>query len=77
MRCDLAPPVLKRVSDRKNYGDESYAYGLMNPSVYSNKGVYEKDFMMPRSREEVGYNYSMHNQEQLIICCEPVPSAIS
>ena len=53
MRSDLAPPVLKRVEDRKNYGDESNAYSLMNPSIYSNKGVYEKDFLMPQSREEV------------------------
>ena len=39
----------------QNYGDESDAYGLMYPSLYSNKGVYEQDFFMPRSQEEVKF----------------------
>lgn len=38
----------------QNYGDESGAYGLMYPSIYSNKGVYEEDFFAPRQPEEVG-----------------------
>ena len=38
----------------QNYGDESGAYGLMYPSIYSNSGVYEDDFFAPRSPEEVG-----------------------
>lgn len=37
----------------QNYGDESDAYGLMNPSIYSNRGVYEKDFFQPRDQYEV------------------------
>lgn len=42
----------------QNYGDESGAYGLMYPSIYSNKGVYEEDFFAPRPPEEVGGNSS-------------------
>ena len=38
----------------QNYGDESGAYGLMYPSIYSNRGVYEDEFFAPRSPEEVG-----------------------
>ena len=53
VRTDLAPPRIKRVSDRVNYGDESDAYGLTNPSIFSSKGIYEKDFLMPRSKDEV------------------------
>ena len=37
----------------QNYGDESDAYGLINPSIYSNRGVYEKDFFHPRDQYEV------------------------
>ena len=37
----------------QNYGDESDAYGLMYPSLYSNSGVYESDFFEPRSEAEV------------------------
>ena len=37
----------------QNYGDESDAYGLINPNIYSNHGVYEKDFFLPRDHHEV------------------------
>ena len=53
IRTDLPAPRIRRVDDRKNYGDESDAYGLVNPSLFSTHGVYEKDFLLPRSREEV------------------------
>ena len=53
IRTDLPAPRIRRVDDRKNYGDESDAYGLVNPSVFSQRGVHEKDFLLPRSKEEV------------------------
>ncbi|CAK8674005.1 unnamed protein product [Clavelina lepadiformis] len=53
VRADKAAPNLRRVSDHVNYGDESDAYGLVNPSIYSQKGVYEYDFFQPRSRDEL------------------------
>lgn len=37
----------------KNYGDESDSYGLINPSIYSNHGVYEEDFFKGRQQSEV------------------------
>ena len=37
----------------QNYGDESDAYGLMYPSIYSNNGVYEEDFFKPRPPEVI------------------------
>ena len=41
------------MSDRINYGDEPNAYALVNPSVYSHRGIYEKDWLFPRSKTEV------------------------
>merc|ERR1712087_844220 len=53
IRSDLAPPRIRRIDDRQNYGDESDAYGLTNPSLYSLRGVNEKDLLIPRSMEEI------------------------
>ncbi|XP_060065621.1 EF-hand domain-containing family member B-like [Ylistrum balloti] len=53
IRTDLPGPRIRRVDDRKNYGDESDAYGLMNPSIFSRRGVFEKDFLLPRTLEEI------------------------
>ncbi|XP_065834963.1 EF-hand domain-containing family member B-like [Oscarella lobularis] len=53
IRSDLPAPRIRRLDDRKSYGDESSAYGLVNPSVYSNHGVYEEDFFQRRSPSEI------------------------
>ncbi|KAI6660857.1 EF-hand domain-containing family member B-like [Oopsacas minuta] len=53
VRSDLPAPRVKRVSDYTNYGDESDAFGLIYPSVYSNRGVHERDFFVPRSQQEI------------------------
>lgn len=53
IRTDLPAPRIKRVSDHTNYGDESDAYGLVNPSLYSNVGVYERDFLQPRTKYQI------------------------
>ena len=55
IRSDLRAPKIKRVCDTKNYGDESDAYGLVNPSIFSRRGVQEKDFLLPRTKEEVSF----------------------
>ncbi|XP_006821422.1 EF-hand domain-containing family member B-like [Saccoglossus kowalevskii] len=56
VRSDRPAPRFRRVSDRTNYGDESDAYGLVNPSIYSNRGVYERDFFKARPKDEVRTN---------------------
>ena len=43
----------RRISDNKNYGDESDGYALISPSIYSKYGLTERDFFMARSPEEV------------------------
>eukprot|EP00117_Sycon_ciliatum_P027605 scpid62205/ scgid22387/ EF-hand domain-containing family member B len=53
IRSDLAAPRLRRVSDRRNYGDEADANALISPSIYSQAGVTSRDFFQPRSKEEI------------------------
>nr|CAB3241289.1 EF-hand domain-containing family member B-like [Phallusia mammillata] len=53
VRTDLAAPRNRRVSDTVNYGDESEALALVNPSIYSQKGVYETDFFAARPQDEI------------------------
>lgn len=85
IRTDLPAPRIRRVDDRKNYGDESDAYGLVNPSIFSQKGVFEKDFLLPRSKEEVIYTdvYTLKScilyTDKLVVTvtCEKGPSVIS
>ncbi|XP_047926190.2 EF-hand domain-containing family member B isoform X1 [Anser cygnoides] len=53
IRSDIPAPRIRRISDRTNYGDEANAYALLFPSVFSQKGVYEKDFFKTRPKAEV------------------------
>lgn len=63
-RCEFRPicvdlmhvSVYNVFKSLQNYGDESDAYGLMYPSLYSNRGLYEQDFFMPRAPEQVHSN---------------------
>ena len=55
IRSDLPAPTIKRVSDTTSYGDESDAHGLMNPSIFNQHGVNERDFLGPRSKNEVSF----------------------
>ncbi|NXX83725.1 EFHB protein, partial [Urocolius indicus] len=53
IRTDLSAPQIRRVSDRTNYGDQANAYALLFPSVFSQKGVYERDFFKARPKAEI------------------------
>lgn len=53
IRSDLPAPRIRRMGDNANYGDQSDAYGLINPSVYSNLGIFEDDFFKSRTQEEI------------------------
>lgn len=55
IRTDIAPPRLRRISDRNNYGDESNAFGLLCPSIFTQNMVYERDIFKSRPKEEVTY----------------------
>ncbi|XP_051008549.1 EF-hand domain-containing family member B [Acomys russatus] len=53
IRSDIPAPRTCRISDRNNYGEEGNAYSLLHPSIFSRKGVFERDFFKTRSKEEI------------------------
>uniref|UniRef100_A0A8C6YN02 EFHB C-terminal EF-hand domain-containing protein n=1 Tax=Nothoprocta perdicaria TaxID=30464 RepID=A0A8C6YN02_NOTPE len=53
IRSDIPAPRVRRISDRVNYGDEGNAYAVLCPSVFSQKGVYERDFFKTRPKSEI------------------------
>ncbi|NXF39721.1 EFHB protein, partial [Nyctibius bracteatus] len=53
IRSDIPAPRIRRINDRTNYGDEANAYALLFPSVFSQKGVYERDFLKTRPKAEI------------------------
>lgn len=53
IRSDIPAPRIRRISDVNNYGEEGNAYSLLHPSIFAQKGVFERDFFKTRSKEEV------------------------
>ncbi|XP_028622517.1 EF-hand domain-containing family member B [Grammomys surdaster] len=53
IRSDIPAPRIRRVSDMNNYGEDGNAYSLLHPSIFSQKGVFERDFFKTRSKEEI------------------------
>ncbi|KFZ47462.1 EF-hand domain-containing family member B, partial [Antrostomus carolinensis] len=53
IRSDISAPQIRRISDRTNYGDEPSAFALLFPSVFSQMGVYERDFFKTRPKAEI------------------------
>ncbi|NXT81158.1 EFHB protein, partial [Zapornia atra] len=53
VRSDIPAPRIQRISDRTNYGDQANAYALLFPSVFSQNGVYERDFLETRPKAEI------------------------
>ncbi|XP_019581578.2 EF-hand domain-containing family member B [Rhinolophus sinicus] len=53
IRSDIPAPRIRRISDRTNYGEEGNAYSLLHPTIFGQKGVYERDFFKTRSKKEI------------------------
>lgn len=53
IRSDITAPKFRSVADHQNYGDESDARGLVNPSIFSNVGIYEQDVLCGRDATEI------------------------
>ncbi|NWI89095.1 EFHB protein, partial [Pitta sordida] len=53
IRSDIPAPRIRRISDTTNYGDQGSSYALMFPSVFSEKGVYEKELLKKRPKAEI------------------------
>lgn len=58
VRSDIPAPRVRRVDDKKNYGDQGNAYSLLYPSIFGQKGVFERDFFQTRSKKEVQHTIS-------------------
>lgn len=65
IRNDLVAPSYKKMMDRKNYGNDGNVWSIVSPSVFTQHGVYEKDVLKPRSKDElqvifknIGYDLS-------------------
>ncbi|KAM5315265.1 EF-hand domain-containing family member B [Glossophaga mutica] len=53
IRSDIPAPRFRRISDRTDYGEEGNAYSLLHPSIFGQKGVFERDFFQSRSKKEI------------------------
>uniref|UniRef100_A0A667GWY3 EF-hand domain family member B n=1 Tax=Lynx canadensis TaxID=61383 RepID=A0A667GWY3_LYNCA len=53
IRSDIPAPRIRRISDRTNYGEEGNAYSLLHPTIFGQKGVFERDFFKTRSKKEI------------------------
>ncbi|XP_048521250.1 EF-hand domain-containing family member B isoform X2 [Dendroctonus ponderosae] len=75
IRHDLPRPVAPSGGIRaaiENFGDETSAKSVVNPSIYTNFGLTYRDFFLPRSSqvirnlfEKLGYNFIEGNFEKL------------
>ncbi|XP_006161930.1 EF-hand domain-containing family member B isoform X2 [Tupaia chinensis] len=53
IRSDIPAPRIRRISDRTNYGEEGNAYSVLHPTIFAQRGVFERDFFKARSKEEI------------------------
>ncbi len=53
IRSDLIAPRVKKMTDRTNYGEDGTCFAVVQPSIFSKHGVYEKDVLKPRPKEEI------------------------
>ncbi|XP_037985474.1 EF-hand domain-containing family member B isoform X2 [Motacilla alba alba] len=53
IRSDIPAPRVRRLSDTTNYGDQGSSFSLLFPSVFSQKGVYEKHLLKKRPKAEI------------------------
>ncbi|XP_039925437.1 EF-hand domain-containing family member B [Hirundo rustica] len=53
IRSDIPAPRIRRLADIANYGDQGNSFAILFPSVFSQKGVYEKDLLKKRPKAEI------------------------
>ena len=66
IRTDIPYKEKRSIADFNNYGDEPEAVDLLFPSTFTEMGITEYDFQVPRTREEIkvlferiGYQYKI------------------
>ncbi|NWV71361.1 EFHB protein, partial [Malurus elegans] len=53
IRSDIPVPRVRRLSDKTNYGDQGTGFAVLFPSVFSQRGVYERDLLKKRPKAEI------------------------
>uniref|UniRef100_A0A096MEM0 EF-hand domain-containing protein n=1 Tax=Poecilia formosa TaxID=48698 RepID=A0A096MEM0_POEFO len=53
IRYDLLPPLVRRISDRTDYGDLATLPELLHPSLHDFHGVDAKHYFGPRTKQEI------------------------
>ncbi len=66
IRTDIPFKEKRSVADYNNYGDEPEAIDILFPSTFTEMGITEYDFQLPRRRDEIrtlfekiGYSYKV------------------
>lgn len=66
IRTDIPYKARKSMADYQNYGDEPEAIDLLYPATFTECGISEYDFQLPRDRDavkalfaKIGYNYKV------------------
>lgn len=87
IRTDIPLKEKRSVADFNNYGDEPEVVDLLFPSTFTEMGITEYDFQLPRPREEIkvlferiGFSYkvgkfnAMYNRAKQLMGHQPLPS---
>jgi hypothetical protein len=84
IRTDIPYKERKSMADYQNYGDEPEAIDLLYPATFSECGVSEYDFQVPRTRdqikamfEKIGYNYKVGKFNRAKEMCESQNDMVS
>eukprot|EP00752_Nemacystus_decipiens_P012830 g11362.t1 len=72
IRSDIQPYAQRSVADTQNYGDDSSARYLVNPSQFSQFGIEDDEFFMNRGKtelrslfESIGHSFSAEDFETI------------
>ncbi|NXP18624.1 EFHB protein, partial [Scytalopus superciliaris] len=53
IRSDIPAPRIQRLGDTTNYGDQGSGFATLFPSVFSQKGVHERELLKKRPKAEI------------------------
>ena len=53
IRNVLVAPDFRKIQDKTNYGNDGNAWSLLSPSIFAQRGVYERDVMKRRPKHEL------------------------
>ncbi len=53
IRNDLIAPEFRKIQDKTNYGNDGSAWSLLTPSIFAQRGIYERDVLRGRPKLEM------------------------